>query len=105
MKRGGGSCGSRQQRSRSFPATWSGNSNAGDAQSHKRHYTKERHNVIRGEFARPRQKQWAVLCTIKGVSSVLVFWNGSEKSPANLARLEDCNYLEGIDENRIGFVP
>jgi hypothetical protein len=45
-------------------------------------YTKKRHNVIRGEFAKPGQIDWAVLCSVKGVSTILVFWNGSEKNPA-----------------------
>jgi hypothetical protein len=31
------------------------------------------------------------------------FLNGSEKNPAELARFEDRIYLEGIDQNTIGF--
>jgi hypothetical protein len=45
-------------------------------------YTKKPHNVIHGEFARSGHKDWAVLCSIRGVSSILVFWNGSGKNPA-----------------------
>ena len=37
-----------------------------------------RHNVIRGEFLKPGQTDWAVLCSVGRVSSILVFWNGSE---------------------------
>ena len=66
-------------------------------------YTKKPHNVIKGEFAKPGQTDWAVRCSIKGFSSILVFWNGSEKNPAELARFEDRIYLEGIDQNTIGF--
>jgi hypothetical protein len=33
----------------------------------------EPHNVIRGEFARKGQVDWAVLCSKEGKSSVLVF--------------------------------
>jgi hypothetical protein len=66
-------------------------------------FSKGRNNVIRGQFAKPGQTDWAVLCSVKGVSAILVFWNGSRKDPAEIARLEDRNYLQGIDENRIGF--
>jgi hypothetical protein len=78
--------------------------------------TKRRHNVIKGEFAKPGQTDWAVLCSVnqtswldslwttpKYVSSILVFWNGSEKNPAAIAPIEDRNYLQGITETQIGF--
>ena|SRR5256885_1822750 len=42
-------------------------------------------NVIKGEFARPGQTDWAVLCSVKGVSTILVFWNASEINPAAIA--------------------
>src|SRR5436309_14838260 len=55
-------------------------------------YTKKPHNVIRGNFARPGQTDWAVLCSVNQtsrlssfwtdpqyVSSILVFCSGSEK--------------------------
>src|ERR1700689_5979889 len=35
-----------------------------------------RQNVIKGEFAKPGQTDWAVLCSIGQISSFLVFWNG-----------------------------
>jgi hypothetical protein len=66
-------------------------------------FSKGRNNVIRGQFAKPGQTDWAVLCSVKGVSAILVFWNGSRKDPAEIARLEDRNYLQGMDENQIGF--
>jgi hypothetical protein len=66
-------------------------------------FTKKRHNVIRGVFAKPGQSDWAVLCSVKGVSTILVFWNGSEKNPAEIARMEDRNFLQGITADQIGF--
>ena len=66
-------------------------------------YTKKRHNVIKGEFGKPGQSDWAVLSSVKGVSSILVFWNGSEKNPATVAPLEDRIFLQGITANQIGF--
>src|SRR2546425_8553742 len=57
--------------------------------------TKKANNVIKGEFARPGQTDWAVLCSVKGISTILVFWNGSENNPAVLAAWKDTNYLQG----------
>src|SRR5437773_4814742 len=42
---------------------------------------KKPNNVIKGEFARPGQTDWAVLCSVKSVSTILLFWNGSENNP------------------------
>jgi len=36
-----------------------------------------------------------VLCSVKGISTILVFWNGSENNPAVLAAWKDTNYLQG----------
>lgn len=66
-------------------------------------YTKKAHNVIKGEFAKPGQTDWAVLCSVKGVSTILVFWNGSEKSPEAIAPMEDRVYLQGLGGDRYGF--
>ena len=66
-------------------------------------FTKRAHNVIRGEFAEPGQTDWAVLCSVKGVSTILVFWNGSEKNPAEIAAMEDRNFLQGITADEIGY--
>ncbi|MGO9895064.1 MAG: hypothetical protein ACLPX8_12720 [Bryobacteraceae bacterium] len=66
-------------------------------------FTKGPHNVIQGEFAKPGQIDWAVLCSVKGVSSILVFWNGSAKNPAAIAPMEDRIFLQGISPDRIGF--
>jgi hypothetical protein len=41
----------------------------------------KRQNVIRGEFAKPGQTDWAVLCWVKGSLELYVFWNGSERNP------------------------
>ena len=48
-----------------------------------------RNNVIKGAFAKPGQTDWAVLCSLKGISTILVFWNASEKNPAAIAPVED----------------
>ena len=66
-------------------------------------YTKKPHNVISGEFAKSGQTDWAVLCSVKGVSTILVFWNGSEKNPAEIATMEDRIFLQGISPEKIGY--
>ena len=61
------------------------------------------HNVISGAFAKPGQTDWAVLCSLKGVSTILVFWNTSEKNPAEIATMEDRTFLQGISPERIAY--
>jgi hypothetical protein len=60
--------------------------------------------VIRGQFARSGQFDWAVLCSRNRVSAILVFWNGSTKSVAEIARSDDKGFLQTIDgDGKIGF--
>jgi hypothetical protein len=60
-----------------------------------------RHNVIKGEFSKPGQTDWAVLCSVGRVSSVLVFWNGSETNPAEIAGRNDVDRLQGWGGDKI----
>jgi hypothetical protein len=46
----------------------------------------ERENVIHGQFEKPGQTDWAVLCARQASVTLLVFWNGSEINPAQLAK-------------------
>lgn len=55
---------------------------------------KKPHNVIKGEFARPGQTDWAVLCSVGGVSSILVYWNGAVANPAQIGELKDIDRLQ-----------
>lgn len=61
------------------------------------------HNVITGEFARKAQKDWAVLCSTQGKSTILVFWGGPAKCFAELASAKDRDYLQGIGDGRTGY--
>jgi hypothetical protein len=61
------------------------------------------HNVIRGVFAKPGQTDWAVLCSVNGASSILVFFSGSTTSVAEIAKMEDRIFLQGISPDKIGF--
>ena len=63
-----------------------------------------RHNVIKGHFKRPKQTDWAVLCSRRGVSAIIVFWGGSANSISRIARARDAGFLQTIDGNgTIGF--
>jgi hypothetical protein len=61
-------------------------------------------NVIRGHFTSPAQTDWAVLCSIAGVSSILVFRGGSVINVAELQRLPDRTFLQVVADNlAIGY--
>lgn len=66
-------------------------------------YTKKPHNVVKGEFAKPGQTDWAVLCSVKSISTILVFWKGSETNPAAIAPMADRNYLQTINTADPGY--
>jgi len=56
----------------------------------------DRINVIRGEFAKAGQKDWAVVCSVPGEMSLLVFWNASDKGFAEVPlELSDGYVLSG----------
>jgi hypothetical protein len=65
--------------------------------------TKKSNNVIKGQFARPGQTDWAILCSVKGVSTILVFWNGSEKNPAAIAPMEDRIYIQAFKKSQFWY--
>jgi homoserine O-acetyltransferase len=56
-------------------------------------------NVIRGRFTSAARTDWAVLCSVDRVSSILVFRGGSVLSVAELARYPDSTFLQVIGEN------
>src|SRR5437867_7834764 len=60
-------------------------------------------NVIRGEFLRKGQSDWAVLCSVNMKSSILVFASGSPSNPMNIAEGEDLNILQRVGQGQIGY--
>jgi hypothetical protein len=64
---------------------------------------KQPHNVIKGEFAKPGETDWVVLCSVNGFSSILVFRNSSGNNPAEIAPFEDRIFLQGISPDRIAY--
>jgi len=55
------------------------------------------HNVVRGSFLKNGQKDWAVLCSCRDSSSILVFWGGRAEHPAELARSRDDGCTQDVD--------
>ena len=60
-------------------------------------------NVIRGEFARHGQEDWAVLCSKGGSSTIVIFWGKTTACPASLARLEDAHYLKRGKDKKVRY--
>jgi len=44
----------------------------------------DRINVVRGEFSRPGQKDWSVVCADSTDDTLLVYWTGIESAPAEI---------------------
>lgn len=58
-------------------------------------------NVISGEFQKPGQTDWAVLCSVEGRSAILVFLNGSVDSVEQLEGFSpDKRRLQGMGRDR-----
>lgn len=66
-------------------------------------WKQRRHNVIRGAFLKKRQIDWAVLCSIAGKSTILVFPPGSSQPSAELASADDKSFVQEVEPGRFGF--
>ena len=60
-------------------------------------------NVIAGEFYRPGQRDWAVLCACKGRLSVLVFQAGRTERVDELGESNESSYLQHVGGEEIAF--
>jgi hypothetical protein len=60
-------------------------------------------NVIKGEFAKQGQTDWAVLCSIGRVSSILIFWNASEINPGRIAEMKDIDRIQGWGDGKLVY--
>lgn len=66
--------------------------------------TSEPHNVVKGEFMKKGQTDWAVLCSRNKRSSILIFAGGSSKRVTAIAESADRTFLQTIDGGgNIGF--
>ena len=55
------------------------------------------YNVIRGEFVRKGQRDWAVLCSRDGQSAIRVFWTKHTACLSEFRRDDDSKYV-GLDQ-------
>lgn len=61
------------------------------------------HGVIRGRFTSAGRTDIAVLCSVDGASTILVFRGASAADVAQLARSADKDFLQGAGGGRIQF--
>jgi hypothetical protein len=61
-----------------------------------------RQNVIRGSFIQAGLLDWALLCSRRLWSAILVF-HGDSIVPIELAARPDAGFLQVVEPNRIGF--
>ena len=65
--------------------------------------TKGPQNIVKGEFAKPGQTDWAVLCSLGGVSTILIFWNASEINPSEIAQMNDKDRLQSWGDDKMVY--
>jgi hypothetical protein len=63
----------------------------------------DRSNVISGHFARPGQRDWAVLCSRGDSSQVLLFWGGQADRVEAWAPEADATWLQGMGPGGIQY--
>ncbi len=59
------------------------------------------HNIVRGEFARQGQQDWAAYCSVHGKSKVMVIWGGPSRcsgSPFDAAPVSDNTVSADLDD-------
>jgi hypothetical protein len=60
-------------------------------------------NVVRGSFTKPNAKEWAALCSVGGISEVLVFSATSTLPLARFGKVADENFVQTIAPDRRGY--
>jgi hypothetical protein len=55
---------------------------------------KKPQNVIKGEFTGKGRTDWAALCSLNHISTILIFRNASEREPLELAPQSDAGNLQ-----------
>ncbi len=61
-------------------------------------------NVVRGEFFVKGQTGWAVLCSVAGLSAILVFRDDADTTPEQVAEGEDQSYVFRGDQSKIYYL-
>ena len=61
-------------------------------------------NVVHASFERPGSSDWAVLCSVQGTVSLLVFFSGNPTQPAQLASMPETKRLQShASSDALGF--
>ena len=60
-------------------------------------------NVIKGRFTSSKQTDWAVLCSVRRTSTILVFRGGPPSAAVELAARPDIDSLQGIGNGTVGY--
>jgi len=60
-------------------------------------------NVMRGSFIQAGHIDWAVLCSVNRVSSILIFRNSSSDQVVEIGREADINKLQVVGGDKIGY--
>lgn len=66
-------------------------------------HAREPHNVVRGAFTGPDRVDWAVLCSVRDTSQILLYHDNAAAATDSLARAADLTYLQDVAPGRIGF--
>jgi len=64
---------------------------------------KKQQNVIKGEFTSNGRTDWAALCSLNRVSTILIFRNASEREPLELAPQSDAGNLQSGSGDAIEY--
>ena len=67
------------------------------------YHDRQRHNVISGHFQSGDQIDWAVLCSVDRLSTLLVYLGGSTASIIELVTTHDKDWLQDNADGNIGF--
>jgi hypothetical protein len=60
-------------------------------------------NVIRGSFTARGAKEWAILCSVHGVSEIVVFRSNSAEPISRFSELEDYVVIQEVEPGRMGY--
>ncbi len=61
------------------------------------------HNLIRGEFVKKGQIDWAALCSKNNRSSILLFSSSKQKCTQELAIADDDSFVQHVGSNQYKF--
>ena len=63
----------------------------------------ERHNVIKGEFKKKGQKDFALLCSRNKASSILIYWSSTTEKVSEIRKKKNRPYFQTIGGGKIDF--